>query len=205
MTSIPAAVAVAGEFPKDLGDGVTLHLTTAEVAIEAFAIVEAERERLRAWLPWVDQTTSVEVQLAYLDGVARANLEGGSLHVTIRLDAALAGFADLRVTPLQRAGEVGYWLSERAVGRGVMTRTVAALIDLGFGVFGLHRVQLQAATGNVRSRAVAERLGMVFEGVRREAEELPRGFVDLAVYSILAQEWPGAREAVARARGDSAH
>ncbi|HVY09428.1 MAG TPA: GNAT family protein [Mycobacteriales bacterium] len=193
-------MSLSGEFPKPLGDGVTLELTTAAVAAEAFALVEAERERLREWLPWVDQTTDVAVQRAYLEGVERANREETGAHVTIRMGTTLAGFAELRVAPLLRSGEVGYWLSERAVGCGVMTRAVAALIDLGFGLFDLHRVQLQAATGNTRSRAVAERLGMVFEGIRREAEELPKGFVDLAVYSTLVQEWPGADRAIAQAR-----
>ena len=129
-------------------------------------------------------------------------VEANGVHLTIRIDGELAGFADLRLTPLPRMGEVGYWLSGGAVGKGAMTRTVAVLVDLGFEHFALHRVQLRAATENVRSRAVAERLGMVFEGVLREAEELPKGFVDLAVYSVLAHEWPGSGAAIARAQAE---
>ena len=67
------------------------------------------------------------------------------------------------------------------------------MFDVAFAELGMHRVELLAATDNERSRAIAERLGMTFEGVRREAEELARGFVDLAMYSMLAQDWPARR------------
>jgi ribosomal-protein-serine acetyltransferase len=82
-----------------------------------------------------------------------------------------------------------------------MTRTVAAFIDIALRDRRLHRVELMAAIENQRSRAVAERLGMRMEGVRREAEQLARGFVDLAVYATLAPEWPGAAAAVGAAGG----
>jgi RimJ/RimL family protein N-acetyltransferase len=180
------------------GDGITLHRTTAAVAAESFAVIDAERTRLREWLPWVDQTASVAVSQEYLAGVERASGDGSLLHATIRCAGRFAGFADLRIAAMQRSAEVGYWLAADAVGSGVMTRVVAALIDMAFGPLGLHRVQLQAATGNIRSRAIAERLGMVREGVRREAEELPAGFVDLVVYSVLEHEWPGATAVLAR-------
>lgn len=171
---------------------------TAADAAESYAVVDAERERLREWLPWVDQTTSADVTRSFLELAARADDAAEALHSTIRLDGVLVGHADLRVAPVQRSGEVGYWLAAAAVGRGVITRVVAELFDLGFSGFGLHRIQLQAATGNVRSRRVAERLGMYYEGIRREAEELPQGFVDLAVYSMLVHEWPGAAAALSR-------
>ncbi|HEX3706034.1 MAG TPA: GNAT family protein [Mycobacteriales bacterium] len=190
---------MADLFPYDLGGGLVLCAVSAADADEAYAIVDAERDRLREWLPWVDSTTAVETSRAHLAGLDAAFVGGAGIFTAIRLDGRLAGFADLRCDPLRASGEVGYWLSEKAVGRYVMTRTVAALIDIAFGPLDVHRVQLQAATGNARSRAVAERLGMTFEGVRREAEELSTGFVDLAVYSVLAQEWPGAAAALADA------
>lgn len=186
-------------FPRDLGGGLVLHAASVADAEDSFAVVDAERERLRDWLPWVDQTTSADSTRQFLAAAERADAETGSVHLTIRLDGAFAGHADLRLSPPQPNGEIGYWLASAAVGRGVMTRVVAELLDLGFADLGLHRIQLQAATGNARSRAIAERLGLQFEGIRREAEELPKGFVDLAVYAMLAPEWPGSSAALARA------
>jgi len=73
-----------------------------------------------------------------------------------------------------------------------MTLAVRALIDHAFGAWELHRVMIQAGVGNARSRAVAERLGFTLEGVLREAERYLDGrYIDLAVYGLLASEWPG--------------
>jgi ribosomal-protein-serine acetyltransferase len=190
--------------PRDLGGGLVIHAATAADADESYAIVDVERERLREWLPWVDHTTSADVTREFLANAARSDAASEAIHTALRLDGALVGFADLRLNLLFRTGEVGYWLAAAAVGKGVITRVVAELFEIGFAGFGLHRIQLQVATGNVRSRAVAERLGMYYEGIRREAEALPSGFVDLAVYSTLEHEWPGAEAALARAGAQSA-
>lgn len=186
--------------PAELGDGITLHATTLADAEEAYAAIDADRERLGEWLPWVEVTTSVDVELEFLTQVlVPANTDGTGLHTTIRIDGEFAGLAGLRIFAPRRATEVGYWLAGSALGRGVMLRAVAHLVDLSFGPLDQHRFELLAATGNARSRAVAERLGMVFEGVRREGEELATGYVDLAMYALLPAEWPGATAALARA------
>ncbi|MBV9488060.1 MAG: GNAT family N-acetyltransferase [Frankiaceae bacterium] len=194
----PEPVQAARVLPLDLGEGLVLRATTTGDARDAFAVVEAERERLREWLPWVDGTTSLAVERDFLVSVEQVNAAGVGLHATIRQDGEFCGFAGLRIDLMHRSAEIGYWLSERAVGRGIMTRSVAALFDAGFIRLGLHRMELLAAVGNTRSRAIAERLGMSFEGVRREAEELASGFVDLAMYAVLVQDWPGAEAAIAR-------
>jgi ribosomal-protein-serine acetyltransferase len=192
----PDPVDPATMLPADLGDGLVLAATIEHDAAEAFAVVAAERDRLREWLPWVDGTTSEAIERDFLRGIEAVNAAGAGLHTTIRVDGQFCGFIGLRIDVMHRSGEVGYWLAERAVGRGVMTRSVAAMCDLAFGPLALHRVELLAATGNRRSRAIAERLAMTFEGVRREAEELPSGYVDLAMYAVLAQGWPGATAAM---------
>lgn len=181
--------------PRDLGGGLTLQLTTAADAVEAFAVVDAERVRLREFLPWVDATVDVEVEREFLYGIEQANEAGSGLHATIRSTDGFDGFIGLRLDHDGGCAEVGYWLGERSVGRGYVTRSVAAMFDIAFDELGMERVELLAATDNERSRAVAVRLGMTLEGVRPEAEELARGFVDLAVYSMAASAWPAARRA----------
>jgi ribosomal-protein-serine acetyltransferase len=182
--------------PLDLGHGLALVPTTAADAADAYAVIVAERGRLREWLPWVDGTTGVSVERDYLHSVELANTSGTGLHATIRLDDSFAGFVGLRLDLLHRSAEVGYWLAGYAEGRGIMTRAVSAMFELAFADLAMHRVELLAATANQRSRAIAERLGMRLEGIRREAEELPSGWVDLAMYALLAQDWPGDAVAV---------
>jgi ribosomal-protein-serine acetyltransferase len=186
-------VSLADLLPRDLGDGLVLHATTAADADEAYTAVDADRDRLREWLPWVDATASVDIEREYLSAIEVANQTGVGLHVTLRQDEAFAGFVGLRLDAMHPNGEVGYWVAAGYAGRGLITRSVAAIIDFGFGSLELHRIQLNASTGNVRSRAVAERLGMTHEGTLREAELLPQGQVDLEVYAVLSTEWPSSR------------
>jgi ribosomal-protein-serine acetyltransferase len=194
----PDPVELATLLPLDLEAELVLHATTEGDAPEAFAVIDAERDRLREWLPWVDVTVDLAVEREFLRGVEMINNSGAGLHATVRVAGEFAGFVGLRLDVIHRSAEVGYWLSERVVGRGVMSRAVAAMADLAFGPLELHRFELLAATGNRRSRAIAQRLGMSLEGVRREAEELASGWVDLAMYAVLDHQWPGAQEVLAR-------
>jgi ribosomal-protein-serine acetyltransferase len=192
-------VDAADVLPIDVGDGLVLELTTADDAKAAYDVIVAERDRLREWLPWVDGTSSLAIEQEFLRGIERVNALGSGLNATIREHGEFCGFVGLRVDLMHGSAEIGYWLAQRCTGRGVMIRSVAAMFDAGFTRLGLHRMELLAATGNTRSRAIAERLGMVQEGIRREAEELASGFVDLAMYALLAQDWPGAEVAIERA------
>jgi ribosomal-protein-serine acetyltransferase len=185
-------VSATDRFPVALGDEVVLDLTTSADAADAFALVDSERDRLREWLPWIDATVDLAAEREFLETVELANRNGAGLHATIRVAGEFAGLVGLRLDATDDSAEVGYWLGQHWVGRGVMTRSVAAMIDLAFEEFEVARVRLLAATGNLRSRAVAERLAMTLDGVRPDGEELARGFVDLAAYSISESDWPGA-------------
>jgi ribosomal-protein-serine acetyltransferase len=91
-----------------------------------------------------------------------------------------------------RSTSVGYWLGERYQGRGLMTRAVAAVVEHAVSVWQLNRIEIRAAVGNARSRAIPQRLGFRAEGTLREAERVGDRYLDTVVYSLLASEWRAA-------------
>lgn len=81
-----------------------------------------------------------------------------------RSSGELIGFAGLAVpsfhAPFTPAVEVGWRLARPAWGQGYATEAGRAALAFGFERLGLDQVVSFTSTGNLRSRAVMERLGM---------------------------------------------
>lgn len=79
-------------------------------------------------------------------------------------EAPFIGFTGLlRVRedrPFAPAVEVGWRLAAPFWRRGLATEAARASLDAGFGVHGLREIVAYTYVGNMRSRAVMERLGM---------------------------------------------
>lgn len=88
-----------------------------------------------------------------------------------------------------RSTTIGYWLAADAQGRGTMTTAVRALVDHAFAEWNLHRIELQCAPANHRSRAIPERLGFREEATLRETEWVGGRYLDRVVYGMLTTEW----------------
>jgi ribosomal-protein-serine acetyltransferase len=164
----------------DLGDGAALRPFSAADADELHALIEANRDRLRPWMPWADQ--DLDGTRAYLREV---NEDPREVQCAITLDGHIAGAIGI-VFP---AGVpmVGYWLAQDAVGRGIVTRALEAVVRHGFDDLHLDRIELRAATGNVRSRAVAQRAGFHYVRTVPHAAILNGRSVDHAVYERRAR------------------
>ena len=72
-----------------------------------------------------------------------------------------------------------------------MTNACRTLVTYAFHEWGLNKVEIHCAVGNIRSRAIPTRLGFTQEGSLREAEWVNDHFVDLVIYGMLAREWQG--------------
>jgi ribosomal-protein-serine acetyltransferase len=157
---------------------------------ELFALVDANREYLRAWLPWVDATRREEDVRAFVADARQKAMEGVSVQFAIVEAGRIAGVIGFHEIdrPHAQVG-IGYWVAEDRQGRGIVTRAVEALVAIAFDELGLNRVEIHVATENARSRAIPERLGFRHEGVLRQAERLYDRFVDLDAYSLIASEW----------------
>jgi ribosomal-protein-serine acetyltransferase len=104
-------------------------------------------------------------------------------------DGAIVGTIGFhRIDWENRATSIGYWIARSAQGRGTVTLAVRALVDHAFTSWGLHRIEIRAATANRRSRAIPERLGFCQEGTLREAGRVGERYHDLVVYAMLASD-----------------
>lgn len=177
-----------------INDRLALRLRRPEHAEALFTLVEANRAYLRQWLPWLDGCKTLDGIRTHLDECVRNAEAGRALELGIWLDGQLVGVTGYHTISVgNRAGRIGYWLDQAHQGQCLMTASVRALVDYGFDSLGLNRQDICAATGNTRSRAVAERLGFPFEGVAREAEWLYDHFVDHAVYAVTRKDWDNRR------------
>jgi RimJ/RimL family protein N-acetyltransferase len=93
------------------------------------------------------------------------------------------------------AGIGSTWLAASAQRTAVNTEAKLLMLTHAFDVWGVHRVTLKTDARNARSRSSIQRLGAVFEGVRRVHVPAADGTLrDTAYYSIVAAEWPAVRD-----------
>ena len=85
--------------------------------------------------------------------------------------------------------ELGYCIGKAWWGKGVMTEAVKAVIAYLIEEVGMNRVEARHDVNNPGSGRVMQKAGMTFEGVLRQASRNNTGLCDLAVYSILAEEY----------------
>jgi len=180
-----------GQYPAN-GEPITLHVLTVAEADELFDVTDRNRRSLRQWLPWLDWSNSPADTAEHLRTVEARHHSRNGFGAGIRIGRRLAGSIGLHaIDERHRSSSIGYWLSEEFRGGGVMTAACRAVVTEAFEHYGLHRIEIRCATKNHKSRAVPQRLGFVQEGILREAEWLYDHFVDLVVYSMLEQDWPG--------------
>lgn len=172
--------------------GLRLEPASVGDARELFELVDANRDHLRPWLPWIDATRRVADTRRYLRRVvseARRGTAAPRVYL-IRLSGKLVGsIGFVRLSPENRKTEIGYWLARAHCGKGIMTAACRRLLREAFGPMALNRVEIVCATGNRSSRGVPRRLGFRCEGVQRQAGKVGENYLDLAVYSCLRTEW----------------
>ena len=168
---------------------ILLRRPTLEDAESLFALVDSNRQHLRRWLPWVDFVASPEDERLWVQAQLAEDAPEFVLLMVYKGD--VAGAVGIRGRGSRsRCGEIGYWIAENLQGRGIVTRSCRALVDYMFERLNMNRVVIRASADNVRSRGIPHRLGFTLEGIERQSELLYDTFQDVAVYSMLASEWP---------------
>ena len=173
-------------------DEIELRIATESDAATLFQLVEKNREHLRAWLPWLDETTSIQDEIEFIHGqLIRHQKTDGSLFLIWYQGRTIVGTLSVnQVDHGNQTGWIGYWLDRGHTGRGIMTRAVGAIVDVLLVSCGFNRVVIEIGVGNSASMAIPLRLGFREEGKSVERQWMYDRWVDSLQYAITAREWP---------------
>ena len=87
------------------------------------------------------------------------------------------------------SAEIGWCIGKPWWGMGIMPEAGAAVFAFLFDEVGLNRIAAKHDTRNPKSGRVMEKLGMIREGVLRQAGRCNAGVGDLAVHSVLRSDY----------------
>lgn len=118
-------------------------------------------------------------------------------------DSSRVGFGIVRQEDDELAGEVvlnnidrnnrsanfRIAISDSFSGRGYGTEATRLMLDHGFGILNLHRIELDVYTINSRAAHVYEKAGFKKEGVKRDCWFFNHQYYDSIVMSVLEDEF----------------
>ncbi len=157
---------------------------------EMFNLIDSSRDHLRKYLPWVDNTISVNDTRVFIESTKSKYAANNGFDAGIWYKGELVGVIGFHsINKTLKEISIGYWLNERYLGNGIITKACKELINFAFNNYKFNRVEIRCAEENLRSRAIPERLGFTKEGIIRDGELLSDGYVNCVVYGLLKSEW----------------
>lgn len=167
-----------------------LELIAENHANGLFNAINNSREHLSKFLPWVDNMATIEDTQNYIEHCLHRYYKVEEISFVIIMDENIVGRIGLHHIDINnKHAEIGYWLTEKAQGRGVVSKSCKTIITYGFKELDLHRIEIKAAAENLKSQAIPLKFSFKQEGILRQAELVNNQFLDLVLFSMLKSEW----------------
>ena len=156
-----------------------------------FEGVEASRNYLKPWLPWVPFVYDFDSTLRYIES-SMSDWDSGTayrLAIHERSTDRFLGVVGLEgVSHMHDNVELGYWVRSDVASQGYTTEAASLILPWSFSA-RVHRIRVAAATTNLASLRVIRKLGFHHEGVSRDAERCNGKWLDHEVFSLLKTDW----------------
>jgi ribosomal-protein-serine acetyltransferase len=157
---------------------------------ELLTLIDSNRTYLRKWLPWLDDIQSINDLEEYIHTSINNYHLGQEISYLIKLNDKIIGNISLNwIDYYNKSCGVGYWISEKYMGHGFITKCCFRLMQHCFNDIQMHRFVLEVAIDNIPSISVAQRLGMRLEGLNIDREWLYDRYVDSNIYAITYPEF----------------
>ncbi len=101
----------------------------------------------------------------------------------------LTGSVCLKLDWPHRHAELGIWIDREYHGKGIAREACEAVLAYGFEKLNLNKIFAVMFKRNVAVQRLMERLGMVYEGCRRQHVRKRDEFLDIVDYGLLKSEY----------------
>jgi len=106
-------------------------------------------------------------------------------------DNTVVGSIGLGLVPSFNLAELGYWVGKPYWGKGYATEAARALVNFGFEKLSLHRIQATHFGNNPASGRVMQKVGLLYEGCRRQHTLKWGEYRDIKLYGMVREDWEG--------------
>ncbi|MCZ0704599.1 ribosomal-protein-serine acetyltransferase [Natronobacillus azotifigens] len=159
-------------------------------AEELYHLVDGSRVNIGEWLSFPMKKNKVEDAKLFIEKSLKRLSQNNGYWAGIWHKGNIAGsIGYLFIDWSARKTEIGYWLGDDFIGKGLATLACKQLIDHAFNDLRLKKVEINVATKNSKSKAIPVRLGFKQEGIIRNDEYLNGEYHDRVIYGLLNEEW----------------
>ncbi|MEC0242633.1 GNAT family protein [Paenibacillus dokdonensis] len=177
-------------FKYDIDDSSYLTLLDIKDSEMLFNLINRNREHIGEWLKFPSFTLQEEDSKRFIESTRMRYAKNEGYWLGIWTQNKLAGSIGFPyIDHENKKTEIGYWLGGEFVGNGLITKSIKILIEHAFQNLEMNKIEIGAAPGNVRSRAIPEKLGFHREGEIRDYEFINGRFLDRIIYGLKADEW----------------
>lgn len=172
-------------------DEMTIKLLLPETsqARDLYRVVKEDRDTLKLWMPWANETHSQRSEAEFLKYIQGRMVDDKVFMLTIAVNDVAVGMVDLHnIDRANRHAEAGYWLSSQVQGHGIMTESLKRLIEYAFHEMGLHKILIQVDTENDPSNAIPKRLGFKLEATFQDQIYFHGQYRDFFEYGLINPE-----------------
>lgn len=114
----------------------------------------------------------------------------GTVAIILKENNKMIGTCELHTYTAGFKAELGYTINPEYWGNGYAFEASLKMLEWGFKVLKLQRIECTSFISNHQSMRVCEKLGFVFEGIKKKAYRLYDGSIhDLRCYALTNDEY----------------
>lgn len=148
---------------------------------------DPEVTRYLSWQPHSELTVTEDIITQWVESYQSDCV----YHWGITMEGELIGdISVVQWNERHEACELGYCLSRRYWGQGIMTEAVQSVMRYLFDRVGFHRIAIRHDIENPASGRVMQKAGLHYEGCLKDALKRPDGsFADICCYGAINGPW----------------